>query len=489
MRGSWWRRTVAIVAVATVGVLVAAVPVAAQASEPELTATPPTGLLDGQVIPFAVSGLPGASDVDVRQCRVADDVCAVWTYFIEYPIPVPNAVPVAVDAIGAATSTIAVLRSFDDVDCVVDACVLRLCVGSDCEVADDVPLSFAVTGTYRWPTATAAFTPTTGLRDGQSSDVTGSGFSHWQGGLLLGWRALAFVQVCRAATDPDPAQDCVTFDGYGVAGAAEVSTDWFGGEAGVVTGASVAVARFLRLPGGGVDCAVVGCTVALTQGGNPVSNRTRVSWGAEWLPYPNATRFLTEGVERVARRRYSTGERAALTSALQTRTTTAGQALVDATRGPSSFTVGELVRLYLAFFGRVPDAAGLRYWVGLMDAGGASDQVARRFGSTPEFGAQYDGLSDRAVVERAYQRVLGRGGEPAGIDYWTARLGAGLPRWQLVRTFAGLSEFRGLVANQAANAQITWGVLGRLPVTDAWTARPIDTARRALASDELLARI
>jgi hypothetical protein len=80
------------------------------------------------------------------------------------------------------------------------------------------------------------------------------------------------------------------------------------------------------------------------------------------------------------------------------------------------------VRLYLAYFGRIPDHSGLRYWWGQMDRGVGLRQVSSSFAASPEFASRYGALSDSGFVDLVYRNVLGRAPDAAGFGYWTDRL-------------------------------------------------------------------
>ncbi|MBS7701463.1 DUF4214 domain-containing protein [Chelatococcus sp. YT9] len=98
--------------------------------------------------------------------------------------------------------------------------------------------------------------------------------------------------------------------------------------------------------------------------------------------------------------------------------------LITAARG----SVNPVVQLYQAVFGRVPDSAGLDFWVQSYtqaNVGGTLTlgNLSTAFAVSQEFQDQYDNLPDAAVVAKMYVNVLGREGEPAGVQFWTAALG------------------------------------------------------------------
>ncbi|HEU4852762.1 MAG TPA: FG-GAP-like repeat-containing protein [Telluria sp.] len=84
---------------------------------------------------------------------------------------------------------------------------------------------------------------------------------------------------------------------------------------------------------------------------------------------------------------------------------------------------GQAYRVYQAAFARTPDAAGLGYWIAMMDQGVSLAAVAGGFAASNEFVTAYGANpTNRAIVEKFYQNVLHRDGEKAGIDWWTSLL-------------------------------------------------------------------
>ncbi len=80
------------------------------------------------------------------------------------------------------------------------------------------------------------------------------------------------------------------------------------------------------------------------------------------------------------------------------------------------------IRLYLAYFSRIPDSAGIRYWWGQMDGGKGIRTVSADFAFSAEFRARYGGLTDEQFVRLVYRNVMGREGEASGVAYWTEQL-------------------------------------------------------------------
>lgn len=84
---------------------------------------------------------------------------------------------------------------------------------------------------------------------------------------------------------------------------------------------------------------------------------------------------------------------------------------------------GQSYRLYQATFGRVPDAAGLGFWINVMDAGSTVRDVAAEFAKSTEFRSLYGASPDSGTIITAmYNNVLHRAPDAAGLAYWASIL-------------------------------------------------------------------
>jgi Ca2+-binding RTX toxin-like protein len=99
---------------------------------------------------------------------------------------------------------------------------------------------------------------------------------------------------------------------------------------------------------------------------------------------------------------------------------------------------GRAYRLYEAAFNRVPDAAGVGFWNGKLDAGVSVATVAQGFIDSQEYRDAYgSAMSHRELVTRYYTNILDRAPEQAGLDFWVAKLDSGVTRADVL---AGISE-------------------------------------------------
>ena len=83
--------------------------------------------------------------------------------------------------------------------------------------------------------------------------------------------------------------------------------------------------------------------------------------------------------------------------------------------------------LYIAFFGRAPDAAGFGYWTQEIAGGMSPFKIAADFALSTEWTSKYGGLTPDQQVERFYQNTFGRAADAAGLAYWVAEIDGGLP--------------------------------------------------------------
>lgn len=111
---------------------------------------------------------------------------------------------------------------------------------------------------------------------------------------------------------------------------------------------------------------------------------------------------------------------------------------------------------YQACLGRAADPGGLAYWANYLAKGGSVAQLTGSLvGSTEytsEFGTQYG-----PFVQAAYQTLLGRPTDAAGLSYWVAQLSSGNPMWHVA---ASLSHSNEWFSNRVSNDFIHYHVAG-----------------------------
>ncbi|MRX11535.1 DUF4214 domain-containing protein [Pseudoduganella sp. FT25W] len=102
---------------------------------------------------------------------------------------------------------------------------------------------------------------------------------------------------------------------------------------------------------------------------------------------------------------------------------------------------GQAYRVYQAAFNRAPDAAGLGYWISVMDHGGSLLDVSKSFVSSKEFQDLYGAQPSNAdIVGRYYQNVLHRTPDQAGFDYWVDAMKHGGTAADVLASFSQSAE-------------------------------------------------
>ena len=92
----------------------------------------------------------------------------------------------------------------------------------------------------------------------------------------------------------------------------------------------------------------------------------------------------------------------------------------------SDYSRDYVQKVYVAYYGRPADPAGQGFWALRMDAaGGSLNAIVGAFGTSAEFNRRYGGLSYAALVTKIYQQTLGRDPDAAGLAYYVGELQAG----------------------------------------------------------------
>lgn len=77
--------------------------------------------------------------------------------------------------------------------------------------------------------------------------------------------------------------------------------------------------------------------------------------------------------------------------------------------------------LYIAYYGRPADPAGLNYWTGRANAEGL-DAVVNAFGNSTEATNLYGNLTIQARVNNLYQNMFGRNADVEGLNFYTGKV-------------------------------------------------------------------
>ncbi|MFZ6743716.1 DUF4214 domain-containing protein [Undibacterium sp. JH2W] len=80
-------------------------------------------------------------------------------------------------------------------------------------------------------------------------------------------------------------------------------------------------------------------------------------------------------------------------------------------------------KIYIAYFNRPADVAGLQYWEGQLDANKISlAGLAQSFSEQVEYQNTYGGKNTVTVVTALYQNLFGRAPDSGGLSYWTGQI-------------------------------------------------------------------
>lgn len=130
--------------------------------------------------------------------------------------------------------------------------------------------------------------------------------------------------------------------------------------------------------------------------------------------------------------------------------------------------IAPIGRLYFAYFGRVPDYAGLQFWINTMYPQGTPSgldlhSVSQGFAASVEFERTYGTLADPDFVQLVYRNVLDREPDSAGQAHWLDQLQNGLSRGSMMAQFSESAEYQDFTqdANQVVMAYV--GLLRRSP--------------------------
>lgn len=122
-----------------------------------------------------------------------------------------------------------------------------------------------------------------------------------------------------------------------------------------------------------------------------------------------------------------------------------------------------LIRLYFAYFLRLPDASGLTYWTNKLNAGTKLDRVSASFAASSEFKTKYGSKTNSQFVTLIYQNIFDRAPDAGGLAYWTKRLDQGTSRGTVMTNFSESSEGRRKLQRPVDLTLFPLGLLGSIP--------------------------
>ena len=123
-----------------------------------------------------------------------------------------------------------------------------------------------------------------------------------------------------------------------------------------------------------------------------------------------------------------------------------------------------IIRLYRAYFLRLPDAGGLTFWSNRSRGTWRIAAISGEFERSTEFQRRYGSLSNRQFVELVYQNVLGRTGDAGGIASWTGKLDRKVKtRGEVMVGFSESNEYKNKTKGLVDTVNVYTGMLRRIP--------------------------
>ncbi len=132
-----------------------------------------------------------------------------------------------------------------------------------------------------------------------------------------------------------------------------------------------------------------------------------------------------------------------------------------------------IVRLYHSIFDRTPDIGGLRFWVSRTASGIPLADTADAMLESAEFAALANASNTDEIVAAVYGRSLGRTPDAGGLAYWRGEIDAGrLTLSEFIVVVSESPEHQALLGGEVDSTLLYVGMLQRVPEAgglDYWT--------------------
>lgn len=115
-------------------------------------------------------------------------------------------------------------------------------------------------------------------------------------------------------------------------------------------------------------------------------------------------------------------------------------------------TANQVQELYLAYFGRPAEQAGLTYWTA--DANATVEGISASFVQQPEYTDVYGGLTRAQLIQNLYQNLFGRNADSADLAYWNSSTDVTPDQLALALVNGALGTDRLLLDNKVQFAQV-----------------------------------
>jgi hypothetical protein len=158
-------------------------------------------------------------------------------------------------------------------------------------------------------------------------------------------------------------------------------------------------------------------------------------------------------------------------------------------------SVTSIENLYIGYFGRAADPAGLNYWLGQESAGLTDTQIAASFAVQPETMALYPSLATPALLDASptaeanfinaiYTNLFGHAADTAGLSYWQGQLTAGVnPGLMISQIISGAQGTDTTALSSKAGVATTYtnAVLNASPAIT-WSKGDVTASKSILAT-------
>jgi|GEM_PF-851681 len=117
--------------------------------------------------------------------------------------------------------------------------------------------------------------------------------------------------------------------------------------------------------------------------------------------------------------------------------------------------VAAVQQLYVSYFGRPADPAGLDYWTNIVEAQDSTAAVSATFAASAEYKAAYEGKTNAQIVDQLYTNLFGRPADATGRAYWVDLLDKGTIKVDTIVyevSLAALTTDKEAVENKVAAA-------------------------------------
>ena len=181
-------------------------------------------------------------------------------------------------------------------------------------------------------------------------------------------------------------------------------------------------------------------------------------------PYTNAVEFTQRQFQDFAGRAPTPSELGGWSTSLQD--TEDVVAFVNSFAGHQKrIPRPQVIRLYMAYFLRAPEPAGLDYWADQMATGKTTvTKMSEFFAKSNEFKTLYGNKTNGQFVTLVYQNVLDRNPSPADLTYWKGQLDQKkITRGKLMIHFSESAENKALVKGEVVVIDIWTTVLREVP--------------------------